>query len=505
MRHRTPTSAHFLEDREPAPLVISRPLPCRNTFELYRRILVPGRPSFLLESGKGAPAVARYSFLGSDPYLVLSGKGNAYTLSTVDGTTTRHGDPYEALCSRLRPAARLQNPSPSPFAGGAVGYLSYDLVRRFESLPDVAEDDLHLPDLQFMFVELAAAVDHQTGMLHVMFAPSPERVAAEPREKLYREGCDRLAELDARLTVPVSESWESGPDRLVICPEQTREAYIDRVKQCQEWIKRGDIYQANLSHRFNVAFPADFSRRNPAPGPVLYDRLRRINPSPFSALLTFDDLAIVSSSPERLVRLRGRRVETRPIAGTRPRGTSPFEDHRLIKELRRNPKERAEHLMLVDLERNDLGRICRYGTVRVDEFMVIEQYSHVSHLVSNISGELHASLDGLSLLPAVFPGGTITGVPKIRCMEIIETLEPVRRALYTGSIGYISWHGDLDLNIIIRTLIATPSRGYIQVGAGIVADSNPEREFDETICKAEALLQAFQTTPKRTADVGIPQ
>lgn len=505
MRNRIYTSARFLDDRDPAPLVISRPIPCADAFELFRRIRISGRPSFLLESGKGSPAVASYSFLGSDPYLVLSGKGHMYQLSTVDGTTTLVGDPFEALCARLRPFSKAETPLPVPFAGGAVGYMSYDLVRRFESIPQVAEDDLHLPDLQFMFVELAVVLDHRTHMLHMLFAPSPQRIVAEPREKLYREGCDRLAELDARLSVPAPDSWASGPDWLQIHPEQTPEAYIDRVNQCQAWIRTGDIYQANLSHRFTVPFPGDFQGKSHTQGPMLYDRLRRINPSPFSALLTFDDLAIVSSSPERLVRLRGRRVDTRPIAGTRPRGTSPLEDTRLIDELRRNTKERAEHLMLVDLERNDLGRVCTYGSVQVDEFMAVEQYSHVSHLVSNVSGELHPSLDGLDLLPAVFPGGTITGVPKIRCMEIIESLEPVRRAVYTGSIGYIGWGGDLDLNIIIRTLVATPSRGFIQVGAGIVADSRPEREYEETLCKAEALLQAFTVNPKRGFNVGISE
>lgn len=224
----------------------------------------------------------------------------------------------------------------------------------------------------------------------------------------------------------------------------------------------------------------------------LYGRLRRVNPSPFSALLDLGDLTLISCSPERLVQLQGRRVDSRPIAGTRPRGAHMQEDRRLAEELLTNPKERAEHIMLVDLERNDLGRVCRFGSVRVDEFMVIERYSHVSHIVSNVTGTLRDDVDAFDLVRAVFPGGTITGVPKIRCMNILESLEPVRRGPYTGALGYLSWSGDLDLNIIIRTLVLTGGRGYLQVGAGIVADSDPMKEYDETLHKAQAFFEALR-------------
>jgi anthranilate/para-aminobenzoate synthase component I len=222
-----------------------------------------------------------------------------------------------------------------------------------------------------------------------------------------------------------------------------------------------------------------------------YGRLRAINPSPFSACLCFENVALVCSSPERLVRLSGGRAETRPIAGTRPRGNTKEEDRRLLVELSANSKERAEHLMLVDLERNDLGRVCKHGSVRVEDFMTIEQYSHVSHLVSNVAGELRSDVGGRDLIKAVFPGGTVTGVPKIRCMEIIEQLEPTRRGPYTGALGYVGWNGDLDFNILIRTLVLTGHRGYLQVGAGIVADSDPDREYDETLHKARAFFAAL--------------
>ncbi|MDE3118855.1 MAG: anthranilate synthase component I family protein, partial [Nitrospirota bacterium] len=311
-----------------------------------------------------------------------------------------------------------------------------------------------------------------------------------PREKLYREGCDRLAELDARLSVPAPRLDAPMLEADAIRPGQSQAEYMARVGQVQNYIRTGDIYQANLSHRFTIDL--NQCRAIAEQGAALYRRLRQVNPSPFAGLFTFDDFCLVSSSPERLVRLQGRQVDTRPIAGTRPRGRDLAEDRRLAEDLLTNQKERAEHVMLVDLERNDLGRVCRYGSVRADEFMVVERYSHVSHIVSNVTGELRDGLDAFDLVPAVFPGGTITGVPKIRCMEIIEELEPVRRGPYTGSLGYLSWSGDMDLNIIIRTLVLTKGRGYLQVGAGIVADSEPAREYEETLFKAEALLKALR-------------
>jgi aminodeoxychorismate synthase component I len=491
-----PSRARFLIEERPDPLRLSLPLQGANAYDLYRRIAVPGHPSFLLESGKGADAIARYSFIGNNPYLILSGKGHRYELRTRDGKTTHDGDPFVALAGLLRSGQMPHPEGLPPFFGGAVGFLSYDLVRRFERLPGSATDDLSLPDLEFAFVDLLAALDHQTDTLHLIFTPPLDRLLGEPREKLYQEGCDHLAEFEVRLSAR-RRTFEQDllPGGMAIAPDQSRAAYIDRVRRCQEYIRAGDIYQANLSHRFTIALGARDGPTGFHAGELagdLYGRLRRVNPSPFAALVAFDDLCLVSSSPERLVRLQGRRVDTRPIAGTRPRGRNLPEDRRLAEELLTNSKERAEHLMLVDLERNDLGRVCRYGTVRVDEFMVIERYSHVSHIVSNVAGELCDGMDGFDLIRAVFPGGTITGVPKIRCMEIIEGLEPVRRGPYTGSLGYVSWSGDLDLNIIIRTLVLTGDRGHFQVGAGIVADSDPAREYEETLFKAEAMLEALR-------------
>jgi anthranilate synthase component 1/para-aminobenzoate synthetase component 1 len=264
----------------------------------------------------------------------------------------------------------------------------------------------------------------------------------------------------------------------------TKKGFMEIVKKCKQYISAGDIFQANLSQRLCVKFNGDKFK--------LYKVLREINPSPFAAYLNFGDLTIVSCSPERLLKVVGCNVETRPIAGTRPRGDSKSEDENFAKELILNEKERAEHIMLVDLERNDLGRVCEYGTVRVDELMMIEDYSHVFHIVSNVKGILREDKDIFDLIKSCFPGGTITGCPKIRCMEIIDELEPTSRGIYTGSIGYLSYNGDMDLNIVIRTFVIKNGFAYIQVGAGIVADSVPEREYYETLYKAEALINALE-------------
>ena len=489
-----PARLQFLASATPPPLVRSLPLADLSPYELYRRLAARGHPSFLFESGKGAESTGRFSFFGSRPYLTLSSKADQYELTTRDGTISRQGDGYGVLAELLR-TSRLPRPAGlPPFWGGAVGFFSYDAVRRFERLPSLATDDLGLPDLHFVFVDLLGAIDHSTRTLHLIFAPPPERLHGESRDKLYREGCDRLAELEARLSVVDPDVEHPAPPYDVrITPNQSPERYMEQVRLCQEYIRAGDIYQANLSHRFTIDSigPRELIDSTAAD---LYRRLRLVNPAPFSALLTCEKVCLVSSSPERLVRLHGNRIETRPIAGTRPRGRTHAEDLLMADELLANAKERAEHLMLVDLERNDLGRVCRYGSVRTDEFMVVERYSHVSHIVSNITGELRDGVDGFDVIPAVFPGGTITGVPKIRCMQIIEGLEPVRRGPYTGSLGYISWSGDLDFNILIRTLVLAGDRGYLQVGAGIVADSDQCREYEETLLKAQGLLNALRAS-----------
>lgn len=436
--------------------------------------------------------MGRYSYFGVDPYQTLYGKGNAFVCRSVQGHMNSGTTPFQRLTHLLNGQRIVRPPDVPPFFGGAVGYLSYDLARQFERLPSLAFDDLAAPDLEFAFFDLVAAIDHELNRLVLMFCPPPERFLGEPREKLFREGRDRLAEFEARLTSPdrVDAHW-SHLGRLTFTPEQEQAVYGQKLSRCQEYIAAGDIYQANISHRFTVTSAAFSSLGDLQTDLSVYSRLRTVNPSPFSGILRLNAVRLISSSPERLVRLEGRRADTRPIAGTRPRGRSAFDDRRLMEELRANEKERAEHVMLVDLERNDLGRICRFGSVHVDELMTLEQYSHVNHLVSHVTGTLTDHATGFDLLRAMFPGGTITGVPKIRCMEIIEELEPVRRGPYTGSMGYLSWSGDLDFNILIRTLVMRNAVGFLQVGAGIVADSDPAREYEETIHKAQAFFSAF--------------
>jgi len=482
----------------PQPLVLTMECQGRTPFELYRLIASPSQPSFLLDSGKLTDGGSQYSFLGSSPFSVLTGRQGQTILRTHEGREYFSKDPFGSLC-RLFAGPQIEPPSGllPPFWGGAVGYLSYDLVREFETLPSMAKDDLKLPHLQFGLYDIVTAVDHQTDRLQIIFCPPMERFLGEPREKLYREGLDRLAEWEARLSGrPTPLKHLPFLDQMAFHPDQTQNAYLDRVRRCQEYIAAGDIYQANLSHRFTLQPPNtynDGTDRQPYEQ-ELYRRLQAVNPSPFSGLMHFDDVTLISSSPERLVRLQDRQAETRPIAGTRPRGLDARDDQRLIGELLSNEKERAEHLMLVDLERNDLGRVCQFGSIQVDEFMAIEQYSHVSHIVSHIIGNLKPDATPFDLIQALFPGGTITGVPKIRCMEIIEELEPIRRGPYTGSLGYIGWNGDLDLNIVIRTLVWCAGKGYLQVGAGIVADSDPAKEYEETLQKAQAFFSALQQT-----------
>ena len=486
-----PSSIPFLHGA-PSPLILTRPSPSASPFELYAKIASARHPSFLFESGKGEGAMGRYSYFGVDPYQTLYGKGDTFVCRSIEGRMNAGASPFQHL-AHLVSHQRIVRPSDvPPFFGGAVGYLSYDLARQFEKLPSLACDDLAAPDLEFGFFDLVAAIDHELNRLVLMFCPPLERFLGEPREKLFREGRDRLAEFEARLTKPdrIDTHW-ANLGRLTFTPEQEHAVYSQNVSRCQEYIAAGDIYQANLSHRFHVTCETFSSLENLQTDLSAYSRLRALNPSPFSGVLRFDAVRLISSSPERLVRLKGRRADTRPIAGTRPRGGSVFDDRRLIEELLTNEKERAEHVMLVDLERNDLSRVCRFGSVHVDELMTVEQYSHVNHLVSHVAGSLKDHATGFDLLKAMFPGGTITGVPKIRCMEIIEELEPVRRGPYTGSMGYLSWSGDLDFNILIRTLVMRNAAGYLQVGAGIVADSDPAREYEETIHKAQAFLSAF--------------
>ncbi len=476
------------------PLILTKPFLEESPWDVYRRIATPHRPSVLLESGKQPAGIARYSFLASNPYLIFSGDARHYTLETVQGKTQHQGDPLPALFRLLSPSPVPRSASLPPFIGGAIGYVSYDAVRHYEALPSFALPDLPLPDLEFLFFDLVIVIDHHAQSFHIIFTPPPDRLFSESHDALHREGTARIAEMNGIVCSPFvktgpSESPIAAPTMQATHSERE---YVERVQRCQTFIRAGDIYQANLAQRFSVEFNPAEDHALQAVGQQLYHRLRMVNPSPFSGIFVTKNLALVSSSPERLVQVTGNQVTARPMAGTRPRGRTVVEDHEFMDNLRIDAKERAEHVMLVDLARNDLGRVCEYGSIHVEEFMTIEQYSHVAHLVSEVRGTLNPACSTPDLIRSVFPGGTITGAPKIRCMEIIEELEPVRRGPYTGSLGYVSWTGDLDFNILIRTMVLTQQRAYLQVGAGIVADSDPRREYQETLYKAQALFEALQ-------------
>lgn len=457
----------------------------------------------LLESCRVNGKTGRYSFVSADPYLVFRSAGDTVEL---DWTAAPGGKFGKRAAMKRKPLRKLREllanyrtsrvPGLPPFTGGAVGFLSYDFVHQFERLPRRAVNDLALPEACFLFVDLVVAFDQILNRSWLIVNPGAReqemgfrRPGPGEWERLYNEAVQRIQAivgmLDAGGSVQEAKAERQAAKGIMLQPGMTQEGFESMVRRCKEYIAAGDIYQANLSQRFSA-------RIGEADTLQLYKVLRDVNPSPFAAYLGLGDFALVSSSPERLIRLLEGTADTRPIAGTRRRGGDLDETRALSAELLTNEKERAEHIMLLDLERNDLGKVCDYGSVRVDELMVVEDYSHVIHIVSNVRGELARGRDCFDLVRAVFPGGTITGVPKVRCMEIIDELEPVARGPYTGSIGYLSNAGDMDLNIIIRTFVVKDGTAYVQTGAGIVADSDPEREYAETLQKAEALRKALE-------------
>lgn len=464
-------------------------------------IKTKGNP-VLLESARTHPKIGRYSFVTAEPYLLFRSKGDTIELSLPATPQGKYG--RRATMNR-KPLAKLRELMANyrtgrveglpPFTGGAIGFFSYDFVRQLEKIPNNAKADMDIPEACFIFVDAVIAFDHVLNKSWVIVNPGAREQEMgfrrpEPGQwdRLYDRAADRLTalvpEITASRTQAPAPAVQAGGARLLVS-NMPQARFESMVRRCKEYIAAGDIYQANLSQRLSVHLgDADPIR--------LYTVLRSINPSPFAAYCDFGDLKLVSSSPERLIRLVNGTAETRPIAGTRRRGETSAETLHLSAELLMNEKERAEHIMLLDLERNDLGKVCAYGTVGVDEMMIVEDYSHVIHIVSNVRGELSAGKDAFDLVRAVFPGGTITGVPKVRCMEIIDELEPVARGPYTGSIGYIANAGDMDFNIIIRTFVIKDGTAYVQVGAGIVADSDPEREYLETLQKAEALKKAVE-------------
>ena len=453
-------------------------------------------PGFLLESVEKGEQLGRYSFLGVNPRRQIIARGREVTVldGEMPATTHRlaaHQDPLHIVAAemeRYRPGIPLPGEVRGlpRFFGGAVGYLGYDLVRFFERLPATAQDDLGLPDLHLLVTDTLVVFDHVQHRL-LLFANAFVPAGGDP-DAAYDDALARLEALEARLQRPLPPSPPPpGPSDERPRSNVSRAQFEAMVRRAKAYIAAGDIFQVVLSQRLTRPTRAEpFS---------IYRALRRLNPSPYMFFLELGGdppVALIGSSPEVLVRLEGRQAEVRPIAGTRPRGADEAEDRALEAELLADPKERAEHVMLVDLGRNDLGRVCDYGTVEVPDFLTLERYSHVIHLVSRVTGRLREGLDAYDLLRATFPAGTVSGAPKVRAMEIIEELEGVRRGPYAGAVGYFGFNGNMDTCITIRTILMRGETAYLQAGAGIVADSDPGREWEETLHKARALALAIE-------------
>jgi len=468
-------------------------LPYAAPDSIYESIASPR--SFLLESVKGPEKIARYSFIGFDPVLTFKAKNGLIEIDSDRKITLSSARPLNLMKNLIREYHQSPLRHLPPFQGGLAGVFGYDFVQYFERLPRNALDDINLPDAHFLMIDKLIAFDHKLKKCWIIICPGvKDCVKGETPDRpsywsgKYDEaacGIEKITEAVNSFNLKLKIEKVKSKTKIDIVYEMRKKTYMDIVKKAKEYIAAGDIFQTNLSQRVS----AHLMKKDPW---NLYKILRNINPSPFAAYVDFGDYQIVSSSPERLLKVKDRVIETRPIAGTRPRGKDRNEDEMMRSELLLNEKERAEHIMLIDLERNDLGRVSEYGKVRVDELMITEDYSHVIHIVSNVTGDLAYGKDCFAAIKAAFPGGTITGVPKIRCMEIIDELEPVRRGPYTGSIGYVGFSGNVDLNIVIRTFVIKDGTAYVQAGAGIVADSDPEKEYFETLKKAEALINTLK-------------
>ena len=439
--------------------------------------------AFLLESVEGGEHVGRYSFLGKDPFLILRARGGR-TVIDRDGTTKEIEQPFIETLRRLMADFRSPFvPGLPRFTGGAVGYLGYGAASWFEPvLGDLGGGGDGADEAGFMLFDTVLAFDH---VQHRILIIANARITADDDlESLYQFAVAKIEFLERELDRTLSRTGRSPSNGLEIRSNHTRERFEEQVRKAKEYIAAGDIYQVVLSQRFEADVDADPF--------TVYRALRHVNPSPYMYFIRMGGMSVVGSSPEMLVRVEGARVETHPIAGTRRRGRTDEEDIRLAEELKRNEKERAEHVMLVDLGRNDVGRVCEYGSVRVPQFMGLERFSHVMHLTSIVEGRLADNRDRLDALVSCFPAGTVSGAPKVRAMEIIKELEPSGRGLYAGAVGYLDFAGNLDFCIAIRTVIMSAGKARVQAGAGIVSDSNPAAEYEETRDKARALVRALE-------------
>ena len=443
-----------------------------------------GRFSFLLESIEGGEKWGRYSFLGSSPSRIIRSKGNTVEI-IADGATTSitAEDPLDCVRTFLARYTPVEVEGLPRFFGGAVGYLGYDMVRHFEKLPGGKPATLDAYDSYFLITDTIVIFDNVSQKIKVV--SNAHMDGDKTAEQAYREAAENIETIIKQLRMPLPTGTTPASGNAVeLRSNMSREEFEASVERAKEYVRSGDIIQVVLSQRFSGNLSAD---------PLdIYRVLRTLNPSPYMFFLRLDDTVIAGASPEVMVRKEGRRVELRPIAGTRPRGITAEADALLAEELLADPKERAEHVMLVDLGRNDLGRVCTTGTVTVSELMIVERYSHVMHIVSNVQGELEGGRDAFDLVRATFPAGTLSGAPKVRAMQIIDELEPVRREVYGGAVGYFSFTGNMDLCITIRTLVIKDGRVHLQAGAGIVADSDPAAEWQETVNKGMAVMKAIE-------------
>ncbi len=479
-------------------------------WEIFKKI-EPGQEFFFLDSALKGNAYSRYSFFGIEPFMSIKLEGASVVVRNGAGVEVKGGDPFEhfrMLLNKYKPQIQedLKKELDLPFIGGAVGYFGYEMGRFIEKLPDNRVDDIGFPEMYFGFYDTFAAFDHETDKCLVVSMDFNEKdtngaefIAGEKADKLAEIILDSDGEIAGDADKHANDVYGKDDEGLVC--NFTKEAYIGAVKKAKEYIFAGDIYQVNISQRFQ-------SRTKIAPYD-LYGRLRRVNPAPYSSFIGFDGLRIISSSPERFLSVYENsdlqngygkyRAQIRPIKGTRPRSNDEALDAKMKDELLKSRKDDAELTMIVDLERNDLGRVCDFGSVKVVERKTLESYSTVHHLVSTVEGDLSRQFDVVDLIKAVFPGGSITGAPKIRAMEIIDELETTKRSVYTGAIGYIGFDGKADLSMAIRILLMDGDKVYFQVGGGIVADSDPEEEYEETLHKAAALMSALGAQ-NRTVD-----
>ncbi|MEZ6067803.1 MAG: anthranilate synthase component I [Planctomycetaceae bacterium] len=448
--------------------------------------------SFLFESVVGGEKVGRYSFLGGEPFLRIDAYDRDVTLTRGDDVERYTvDDPLRELERLLAEYPAVHTPGLPRFCGGAVGYAGYDVVRYTERLPDAPADDRRLPDMSFAFYDRMVVFDNIRKTVIVV---AHARANADDPRAEYDRACQRVDELCERLNqandgLQPTDIGVHGDPTLKYTANRSREDYEDAVRRCQEYIRAGDIFQVVISQRLQVqtdATPFD-----------IYRALRVVNPSPFMFLLQSPESTLVGSSPEIMVRVEDGETTIRPLAGTRKRGATEAEDQALKADLLADPKERAEHVMLVDLARNDIGRVARYGTVRLSELMEVEFYSHVMHITSNVMGQLREGMSALDALRAGLPAGTVSGAPKVRAMEIIDEMEPNRRGPYAGAVGYIDFTGNMDTCIALRTIVMQGSTAYLQAGAGIVADSVPASEYEETLNKARGMLKAIEVAQEQ--------